>query len=146
MQTVWQKVQHHFSGNPQDLVEIIFEGITAEKWHDFFNWVVTQPARVMTQLGYIDLADLSYERFMAGEEGYIVSVATPGGIVIHLEFIVLGQLDINIAIEDIPNERAFYDLLSFTNFLASLTHCSRYFIFPEFKPDDAFIINGQLVA
>lgn len=140
-----KKIQHHFSGHPQDLVEITFEGMTAEKWSSLFGWVLGQGARVMNHLGYLDLTDLSFEKFMKGEDGYIVSVTTTGGIPIHLAFVELDRVGINLAIEDIPNETVFLDLLAFTDFLADMMACPRYSIFPEFKPHEAFVINGQLV-
>ena len=140
---LWQHAENHFKGSPQDLIEIIFEGMSPENWKLLFQWMEGRISSVMTQYGYEPIDIISYEAFISGERSYVVDLNDALGLT--LSIIDDHKLEINIEVEDIKTQKQFTELLNAVNEIALITKCSRYYICPEFKPDESFIINGQLV-
>lgn len=138
----WNQVKHHFNGHPQDLIETIFEGMKPKNWKLLFDWMEGKVLYVMTQYGYEDIEVISLNSFLTGEYSYVVTLKDKLGL--SLTIIEENQLEIDVALEEIQSEDSFNELLRCVIEIANVVKCSNYYICPEFKKEEAFIINGKL--
>lgn len=138
----WNQVKHHFNGHPQDLVEAIFEDMKPDNWRLLFDWMDGKVSHVMTQHGYEEIEVIALNSFLSGEYSYVVTLKDELGL--DLSIIEENQLDINVALEDIQSGASFDELLRCVIEIADVVKCSNYYLCPEFKKEEAFIINGKL--
>jgi len=139
----WDKIKHHFNGHPEDLIEIIYRDMNPHSWKLLFDWIKDKVIYLNTQDGYIEPHELSYDAYISGEYSYIATIKTASGTLLDLSIIDEDSLDINIELEEIQSTQAFDELLSNVREIARIIACENYIICPEFKPDQAFVINGH---
>ncbi len=139
----WDNVKHHFSGHPEDLIEVIYRDMKPYSWERLFDWIKDKIIYLDTQHGYIEPHELSFDAYISGEYSYIATIKTDNGAMLSLSIIDEDSLDINIELEEIQSAQAFNELLSNVKEIAGVIACENYIICPEFKPDQAFIINGH---
>jgi len=139
----WDKVKHYFSGHPEDLIEVIYRDMNPHSWKRLFDWVKDKIIHLNTRHGYIEPNELSFDAYISGEYSYIATIKTANGAVLSLSIIDEDSLDINIELEEIQSAQDFDELLSNVKEIAEVIACENYIICPEFKPNQAFIINGN---
>lgn len=144
MSRIWNAVKHHFEGHPQYLVEVFFEGMNEDSWKLLFDWLVTQDLSVMAHYGYVDQSELSYKDYIADKANYVVTYKVKEDFYISLGLFELNELEFSIELEEVGTEAEFDQFLTAMNDLAALINCQYYFICPEFKKDEKFIVNGEL--
>jgi hypothetical protein len=143
--TTWEKVKHHFSGHPEDLVEVIYYDMEPHCWELLFNWLEGKVTLLRFQHGYIKPPELNYDSFINGELCYIATIKSVGGLDIELSIIDDDKLEINIEIGEIQSVDVFEDMLLTVNDIAKVIFSRNYIISPEIKPEHAFVINGNIV-
>lgn len=142
---LWSSAKKYFEGHRDDLVEIIYYGMTAATWNLLFNWLGDKVICLQTQDGYVSTEELYFESFLTGENSYIATVKSPGGLEFPLMIIEKDILEINMEKGEIKSHFAFDDFFSFIKSVASTVESSHYIVCPEFCPEQAFIVNGQVV-
>ncbi|HED33692.1 MAG TPA: hypothetical protein ENJ08_05660 [Gammaproteobacteria bacterium] len=139
----WNKVKHHFSGHPEDLIEVIYRDMNPHAWKRLFDWIKDRIIHLNTQHGYIEPGKLSFDAYISGEYSYIATIRTGNETELSLSIIDENSLEIDIELEEIQSAQAFDTLLSNVKEIAGVIACENYIICPEFKPEQAFIINGN---
>ena len=143
---IWQQVKQHFSGNPDDSIEIYYENMTEASWLSVFDWIDNQTGiLVMNAYGYIEPEELSYKEFIAGNTAYVVTTTSKSGLIFNLRIIDDDIMDCYIDIGDVQDKDIFNEFLSLVNELAEITHSPKVIVCPEEQKDKAFILNGELV-
>ncbi len=137
----WSKVSHQFSGRPDDLIEVYFHGMDKESWRKLFNWLDGKVVYLRDQHNVDRSNKLNLDLFLEGDLCYIADIETPH-LNLSLGIIDDDQLTIDIQKGDIQSEEIFADFLSSLNTIATVIGCTDYIVCPEFKKDEAFVING----
>lgn len=137
----WSKVSHHFSGHPDDLIEVYFHGIDKEAWRKLFDWLDGKVIYLLDQHNVDRSNKLNLDLFLDGSLSYIADIETPH-LNLSLGIIDDDQLTMDIAKGDIQSEDVFADFLSSINTIANVVGCTDYIVCPEFRKNEAFVING----
>lgn len=143
--TRWNKIKHHFSGHPDDLIEVIYNDLNTQSWNNLFIWLTDKIIHLRTQHDYINPDQLSLKSFISGELSYIATIRTKNGLELSLSIINDNTLEIDIEQSCIQSALAFNDLLESVNNIASVTGSVDYIICPEFQTGQAFVVNGKVL-
>ena len=143
---MWNELKHHFEGHSQDLIEVIYEDITPEIWTTLFHWLDGKISHLMTKDGYDDVSTLSLESVLSGDCSYVVTlISTDERMPLELSIIDDELLEINIELEEIQSAAEFELYLKTVTEIATVIQSTNYYICPEYKKDESFMINGKLV-
>lgn len=142
----WEQVKQHFSGDPDESIEIYYENMTEASWRSVFDWIDNQPGiLVMNAYGYIEPEELDCEEFIAGNTGYVVTTRSKADLEFSLNIIDDDTMDCYVYPSEIQGEDSFNDFMSLVNELAEITHSPRVIICPEEQKAKAFIVNGEMI-
>lgn len=137
-------VKGYFEGDPDDLVEVYYHDMMKTSWEKLFIWLQGRVTYLETQNGKEQPEELSVHRFFSGEQSYIADTICSNGFKLSLSIIEEDLLQIDIEKGEIRNAEGYELFLSGVNEVANVINCKNYIICPEFKKNEAFIVNGEV--
>jgi len=142
----WNQVKPYFSGDLDDLIEVYFEDMTLEKWALLFDWLPDKMISLNNYLGSMSLEELSLDDFCHNNIGYIASIKSSCGLNLDLGLIDPKALTIDFEKRDIQSEIELNKLLETLREIDGVINSGKYIVCPEFKKEQAFIVNGRFVG
>lgn len=141
----WGLVEQYIQGDPSDLFEVYFYDLDPHSWGRLFAWIRGKVSLLDCQFGRLGVDELDLDQFLNGNMFYIAHIKTSDEFELSLSIIEEKELTIDIEKCEIDTEEKFTRFLRHIIDIAKLIECNNYIICPEFKTDNAFIINGVLV-
>lgn len=146
----WNVVKKHFEDDGA-LVDIYYEGMSAERWVALFNWL-RKNENVTSVNCYNPTNDQNLEYLpenigeMVNLEGFycVVSLRITG-ILVCLRFYIESELECDVSPKEIDSEAKLHALLGFLSEVQKVVRASRYFMCPESWKKGTFNINGEFV-
>lgn len=140
----WELVKQYFEGDPEDLIEVYYHDVFRASWEKLFNWLQGRILYLETQYGKEPPQELNIKRYLSGELSYIASTQCTNGFELSLSIIDEDVLQIDIEKGEIKNSDDYNLFVAGVNEIASVINCENYIICPEFKKNEAFIINNKV--
>ena len=135
----------YFSGELDDLIEVYFENMTLEKWALLFDWLPDKMISLDNYLGSMSLEELSLDDFYYDNMGYTASIRSSCGLNLDLGLIDPKALTIDFEKRDVQSEAELNILLEALREIDGVIRSGKYIVCPEFKKEQAFIVNGHFV-
>ncbi len=141
----WSLVERHIQGDPSDLFEVYFYDLDPRSWGRLFAWIRGKVSLLDCQFGRLGVDELDLDQFLNGSMFYIAHIKTSDEFELSLSIIEEKELTIDMEKCEIDTEEKFMRFLHHIMDIAKVIECDNYIICPEFKTDNAFIVNGVLV-
>jgi hypothetical protein len=141
----WNNVKKYIENDPIELIEAYFHGMTDESWGKLFSWASDKVVLLDCHHGRLKNSELNLDSFLKGELSYVADVEVSDGYRLSLSIIEDDELTIDIEKCDIDTEEKFDLFLKSIITIAAVIECRDYVISPEFKKDEAFVVNGKMV-
>lgn len=141
----WSSISKHLKGDPSDLIEVYFIGMSTASWRSLFDWISERIIALDCQYGRLDVDELDLDDFLDGAMSYIAYVNGEDGFRLSLSIIDEKELLVDEEVGEINQEDEFHRFLGSISVISSVVRCEKYVICEEFKRDYPFIVNGSLV-
>ena len=140
----WEIVKQYFEGDQEDLIEIYYHDMVKTSWGKLFIWLQGRVIYLESQYGKEPPEELNIKSYLSGELSYIASTKCTDGFEMSLSIIDEVILQIDIEKGEIKRSEEYNSFISGVNEIASVINCKNYIICPEFKKNEAFIVNGKV--
>ncbi len=135
----WNSVKKYFSGKPDDLIEIYFEGLSEDSWRRLFTWLGQRPIhRVIDQNGVVWDNVMNLEDYLSERVSYLITFDNTQNRTLNLCINDLEYAEMSVEHSEVQCEEDFLRLLTDLRELAVVLQCPNYIMCPEFKKEQAF--------
>ena len=140
----WENIKHHFEGDQIDLIDVHFKGLTEVSMKKFFPWAKERLISVENQHGKMELDEFQLGPFLAEETSYSIGLQMTEKYDLSLLMIDLKDMTISMEKGELNSEELFKEFLVHIKAVAEAMDCTDYIVCPEFKLEEAFVVNGMV--